>query len=318
MVQKRYALPAAGIGVVAAGGLAGWALVRSWTGNPDPLEGRPVRLPVGDRRPVALPDGAVIDTVAIGDGPTVVLVHGLTASKRDWGPIAPALLDAGYRVLAVDQRGHGRSTTGTAGYGSTQLAADLDVVLAELDVSAAALVGHSMGGMTAMAYAVHHVDAFRARVERLVLVATAASMGSARHRLGLTLGGVRIPAGVFPADERLRLGAGLGVFGRSPSLHMIDEAIDMFRQCPDEVRAEATAALRHHDVRKLLNRIEVPTLVIGAGRDKLIRPFQVRALAKGIDGAGLKMFPDAGHMVHWEHNAELARLIIDHLADRRD
>lgn len=313
MVQKRIALPAAGIGAVAAGGLFGRSLVRSWARNPDPLNGAPVRFPDGDRRPVDLPDGARIMTVSVGDGPVVLLVHGLTASKDDFGPMATSLIESGHRLIAVDQRGHGESTTGTAGFGSTQLADDLARVIIELDLEVAALVGHSMGGMTAMALAVHHPDLFHERVDRLVLVATAASLDTVRHRLGLSLGGISIPGQLIPEDERLRVGAGLGVFGRSPSLHMVDEAIDMFRACPEDVRSEATRALLDHDVTDLLHRIDVPTLVIGAGRDQLIRPRQVRALADGIDGARLEEFPDAGHMVHWEHHDDVAGMIVDHL-----
>ena len=260
MVQKRVALPAVGLGLLAAGGLAGRAIVRSWRDNPDPLDGQPVRFPDSERRTVRLPDGAEIMTAAIGEGPTIVLVHGLTASKNDWGPIAPTLVAAGHRVVAIDQRGHGESTPGTAGYGSTQLAADLAHVLDELDIQAAALVGHSMGGMTAMAYAVQHPTSFGARVERLVLVATAASLETARHQFGLSLGGVHIPQTLVPADERLRVGAGLGVFGRAPSLHMVDEVIDMFRACPEPVRAAATVALKEHDVVDQLPSITAPTL----------------------------------------------------------
>ncbi len=313
MVQKRVALPAVGLGLLAAGGLAGRAIVRRWRDNPDPLNGQPVRFPDGDRRTVRLPDGAEIMTATIGEGPTIVLVHGLTASKNDWGPIAPTLVASGYRVLAVDQRGHGESTPGTAGYGSTQLAADLAHVMDELDVHAAALVGHSMGGMTAMTYAIHHRDAFAARVDRLVLVATAASLETARHQFGLSLGGVHIPQTLVPADERLRVGAGLGVFGRAPSLHMVDEVIDMFRACPEPVRAAATIALKDHDVVEQLGTITAPTLVIGAGRDQLIRPHQIDELAEGIPGASLELFPDAGHMVHWEEHNAIARLILDHV-----
>lgn len=314
MVQKRVALPAVGLGLLAAGGLAGRTIVRRWRDNPDPLDGQPVRFPDGERRTVQLPDGAEIMTVTVGEGPTVVLVHGLTASKHDWGPIAPTLVAAGHRVIAVDQRGHGDSTPGTAGFGSTQLAADLAHVLDELDVDAAALVGHSMGGMTAMAFAIQHPAAFAARVERLVLVATAASLETARHQLGLSLGGVHIPESLVPADDRLRVGAGLGVFGRAPSLHMVDEVIDMFRACPEPVRAAATVALKDHDVVDALHTIDAPTLVIGAGRDQLIRPHQVEELARGISGATLERVPDAGHMVHWEEHDAVAQLILDHLA----
>lgn len=313
-MKKRFALGGIGIGLVAAGGVAGARLVSQWKKNPDPLEGRPVRFPEGTVRPVALPDGAVINTVTVGEGPTIVVVHGLTASRHDWGPMTPALVEAGYQVVAVDQRGHGGSTAGTAGYGSTQLAADLAVVFEELDLHAVALMGHSMGGMTAMTLAVDHQELFAARVRSLVLIATAGSLDTLRHQLAMPLGGISIPDALMPDPSRMRLGAGLGVFGKRPSIHMVDEAIWSFEQCPEEVRTEATVALAEHDVADRLQHIEVPTLVIGAGRDQLIRPAQVRALVEAVEGARLEMFPDAGHMVIWERHREIAQLVLETLS----
>ncbi len=317
-MRKRLALGGIGVGVLAAGGVVGSRLVAQWKANPDPLEGKPVRLPEGEVRCVALPDGAVINTVTVGTGPVIVAVHGLTASRHDWGPMTPALVEAGYQVIAVDQRGHGGSTAGTAGYGSSQLAADLAVVLDELDLRGVALMGHSMGGMTAMTLAVEHRELFSQRVGALVLIATAASLDTVRHRLTLPLGGISIPDALMPAEARMRLGAGLGVFGKRPSLHMVDEAIRSFTQCPETVRTAATVALADHDVEDQLATIDVATLVIGAGRDQLIRPSQVRDLASGIKDARLELFPDAGHMVLWERHHQISAMVIEFLVESKD
>jgi pimeloyl-ACP methyl ester carboxylesterase len=309
MVQKKVLLPGAGVGLFVAGGLVGRQLVKRWRSNPDPLDGRPVVFPDGQVRRVDLPDGATIHTETIGHGPTIVMVHGLTASRHDWGPTAPALVDAGFQAVAVDQRGHGDSTAGTAGFGSSQLAQDLAFVFEALDLHARCLVGHSMGGMAAMAFAVEAPTVFNARVESLALIATAGSLATARHRLGLRLGGIAIPEALVPAEERMRVGAGLGVFGAAPSLHMIDEAIRSFGRSDEDVRTAATTALLEHDVIDSLGTVSVPTLVIGAGRDQLIRPHQVAELAAAIPGSRSETFPDAGHMVIWERHEEIAALL---------
>ncbi len=88
------------------------------------------------------------------DGPTVVLSHGWTCSTLFWAPVVRAL-SSDFRVIAYDQRGHGRSASPATrkGYGTVVLADDLQAVV-ELVVpegEQAVLAGHSMGGMTIMA-----------------------------------------------------------------------------------------------------------------------------------------------------------------------
>ncbi len=314
MADKKYVFPAIGAAALFVAGVAGNRLAAQWAKNPDPLEGKPLSFPDGRIQMVDLPDGASINTVLVGTGPTIVCVHGLTSNHLDWGPIAPLLIDAGYSILAIDQRGHGDSTPGEAGYGSAQLGDDLAVVFETLDVRAVALMGHSMGGMAAMSFAVRHPEAFADRVQSLILVATAGSLRSLRHILGLLVGGLPIPAVLRPHDKRMRVSAGLGAFGARPSLHMIDQTIGQFGSCDEPVRTAATAALREHDVADSLHTIRVPTLVIGGSRDQLIRPSEVERLAAGIDRSTLEMYPGAGHMVIWERHVDMAALITDWLA----
>src|SRR5450755_120024 len=80
-----------------------------------------------------------------GSGPAVVLLSGWPVDSRSWEPQVHALLEAGYRVISYDRRGFGRSSRPTVGYDFDTLAADLDKVLAELDVRDATLVGFSLG-----------------------------------------------------------------------------------------------------------------------------------------------------------------------------
>jgi esterase len=99
-----------------------------------------------------------------GEGPPLVILHGLFGSARNWQSVARRLARH-YRVVAVDQRNHGRSPhTGPFGY--AEMAADLTAVCAQLETDTVTLLGHSMGGKTAMTYAL----AQPARVSRLVVV----------------------------------------------------------------------------------------------------------------------------------------------------
>jgi pimeloyl-ACP methyl ester carboxylesterase len=98
---------------------------------------------------------------AAGEGPPIVLCHGITATRRYVHHGSRALERAGYRVVAYDARGHGESDPAPSGegYGYPQLVADLQrVVATEVGEERFALAGHSMGAHTAVAYALRHPD----------------------------------------------------------------------------------------------------------------------------------------------------------------
>jgi non-heme chloroperoxidase len=80
-----------------------------------------------------------------GAGMPVVLIHGYPLSSRAWDKQVPVLLDAGHRVITYDRRGFGKSSQPASGYDYDTFAADLDALLAELDLTGVTLAGHSMG-----------------------------------------------------------------------------------------------------------------------------------------------------------------------------
>ncbi len=99
-----------------------------------------------------------------GTGAPLLCVHGWSCDSHDWQYQVPALLAAGYRVIAVDLRGHGRSTAPASGYTPRGFAADLAGLLRERDAAPAVVIGHSMGGAVAVALAVEHPGLVRAVV----------------------------------------------------------------------------------------------------------------------------------------------------------
>jgi non-heme chloroperoxidase len=80
-----------------------------------------------------------------GEGRPVVLIHGYPLSGRAWDKQVPALLEAGHRVITYDRRGFGDSSQPASGYDYDTFAADLNTLLAELNLTDVTLVGHSMG-----------------------------------------------------------------------------------------------------------------------------------------------------------------------------
>jgi 3-oxoadipate enol-lactonase len=105
--------------------------------------------------------GGVLAGEAMGDGPPVVLLHGITATRRYVVHGSKALARAGHRQVTYDARGHGRSDPAPAGasYTYAELVDDLDSVVAEeIGDGRFVLGGHSMGAHTAVAYAIEHAD----------------------------------------------------------------------------------------------------------------------------------------------------------------
>ena len=165
-----------GAGFVGAVGALGWwatqKAVQRIEANPDPYpRERLVREPEGDEVFINRPDGTVMRALSMGSGPTVVLAHGFGVTALEWNIVWDTLVEFGYRVIAFDQRGHGRSTIGSDGTGSAAMAGDYAAVLEHFEVSGGVLVGHSMGGFVAIRAVLDHPDMAR-RLRGLVLFAT--------------------------------------------------------------------------------------------------------------------------------------------------
>ena len=102
-------------------------------------------------------DGAHIHSKAWGEGDPVVLIHGWPLSGDSWDPISHALADAGYKAIAYDRRGFGRSSQPSGGYDYDTFADDLAAVLAHYDATEnITLVGFSMGGGEIARYMSRH------------------------------------------------------------------------------------------------------------------------------------------------------------------
>ena len=119
-------------------------------------------------------DGVVLRGEQAGDGPPIVLLHGLSATRRNVVQGSRHLIKRGYRLIAYDARGHGASSPGRS-YEYAELVDDLEAVLDHLGIERTALVGSSMGAATAMAFTLEHPE----RVAALVQI-TPAYTGYAR------------------------------------------------------------------------------------------------------------------------------------------
>ena len=307
----------AALAVIGAIGVAGWwaavAAVAAIERNPDPLpRDRLAREPQGEEVLIERPDGTVLRAVVAGEGPTVVLAHGYTGTTKHWNIVWDALLTRGHRVIAFDQRGHGRSTLGSAGIGSESMAADYAAVLEHFDVRDGVLVGHSMGGFVAIRAVLDHPNLAR-RLRGLVLFATMAG----RYRGGAPHNWLMLPlmaSGVLPGLVRTRTGGmlfGALQCGKRPSPAMISVLREVFAQHMKDhgpLIPILQAGVRE-DCYPRLGEIAVPTVVMGGSADRNTVPSHSRRLAAGVPGARLITVPDAGHILNWEAPHALVEVV---------
>ncbi|POX57047.1 alpha/beta hydrolase [Streptomyces sp. Ru71] len=239
------------------------------------------------------------------DAPAVVLAHGWTCSTAFWAAQIRAL-SADHRVIAYDQRGHGRSPA-SATCSTDTLADDLEAVLkATLAPGERAVIaGHSMGGMTVMAAAER--DAFREHAaavllcstgsSRLVAQATVVPIRAGRLRTWLTkhILGSRAPLGpITPLALRILKYATMGP-GSAP--HMVEACARIVHGCPRTARHTWSQVLDALDLDQGVRELRVPTAIVAGTADRLTPPAHARSLAAALpDCAGLTELPGIGHM----------------------
>ncbi len=311
MVERRTTLGLAGAALAAVGG--GVALARSLRGlnaaDAEPTLDTDTTFPTGDLVAVTTDDGGTIATESVGDGPVIVLVHGIVSSRQDWGPLARRLRAEGYTVIGVDQRGHGASDPGTEGYSPARLGNDLAQTLSALDRRDVVLVGHSMGGIAALTFALEHPEVCAERVRSLVLVATTPSASRLLRRPPTWM--VDLALGRASADWVLhRPFLARALFGRFGSTALVKAALRAARRSrPDEV-ARCAAGLVGYDVTDRLAGISVPTRCF-FGTDDLVTPAAGnRLIARCIEGASSTEIDGAGHLLIWTHVPELTEQIV--------
>jgi pimeloyl-ACP methyl ester carboxylesterase len=138
-------------------------------------------MPSPDTLSIRTQDGVTLAGEQAGEGPAIVLLHGLTATRRYVVMGSRQLERSGHRVIAYDARGHGASTPAgdPTAYGYPELAADLQSVLDALELPRAALAGASMGAHTALRFTLSNPD----RVSALALITPAydPSAGESDH-----------------------------------------------------------------------------------------------------------------------------------------
>ncbi len=232
------------------------------------------------------------------NAPTVVLLHHGLGSVRAWKEQIPALLQAGYQVMAYDRWGYGGSEARPALDLPTFATdvEDLHAMLIEYDISQAALVGHSDGGTIALYFAAQHP----ALVGCVVTVAAHIHLEPKMEPAFLDINRS------FQTDERFRLGL--------RHAHG-DKYEGVFHNWFDGWHRYEFLTW---DMCPILSRIHCPVFVIQGEQDEHATPQHAKDITEAISGAELWIVPSVGHMLPQEHADLFNPRLLQYLDRHRD
>lgn len=261
--------------------------------------------------------GGRLEAEIAGEGPAVVFLHPGLWDRRAWDEQFDAFA-ATFRVLRYDARGYGRSSRPESGVPYSHVE-DLAAVMDAAEVGRAALVGCSMGGGTALNFALTHPE----RVSALVLVASGFDgfEGTPEEEERWTEDWSDLEEEIATAtrageleraqDLRLRLWAPLGT-GDPRGRRIREIAFDNLHEITMD---ESGARGIEPGAIERLEEVSAPTLVLPADRDPPWLPRMAEVLASRIPNARLVRIPDVDHVVNMRKPAEFNRVVLDFLAE---
>lgn len=237
-----------------------------------------------------------------GSGEPIVLMHAITGTSESWAPQIDAFARAGYRVIAFDRRGWGRSQTDpTSGPQPGHAADDLHALADHLALARFHLVGVAGGGFVALDYAAAHP-------ERLLSLVVAASTGSVSDKeIQDVIARIEIP-GIRSLRGHFRE-VGASYRGTNP------EGTKRWLEIEEHARQAGapTQPLRSPNTYAKLATISTRTLAVAADADLLAPPALMKLWARHVSGAQWTTVPDAGHAVAWEQPAIFNEIVLKFL-----
>jgi non-heme chloroperoxidase len=254
-----------------------------------------------------------------GSGKPVVLIHGWPLSSRSWESQVPALVGAGYRVIAYDRRGFGSSSQPWTGYDYDTLAADLDALLRHLDLKAATLVGFSMGGGEVARYIGKYGTG---RVSKAVLAAAVPPYlykaqdnpegGLDEATIAQFQNGVKrdriafvdnFATGFFSAGGKLLVSEQQRIYAR-----------DIAAFASPKGTLDCIAAFGRTDFRGDLKKITIPALIIHGDSDGIV-PFEAsgKRSHEAIKGSQLTLIKGGPHGLNASHPDAFNKALLEFL-----
>lgn len=257
-------------------------------------------------------DDAILDVATDGSGDPIVLIHGFPFSKEIWNAQA-AQLSKRAMTIRPDLRGFGSSSVPPGPYLMETFAGDLAAMLDAMKIDRASIVGHSMGGYIAMAFARMYTE----RVSKLVLVCSklqSDTVEAAANREKLAAAIERDPqAALFESPYFT------GLFSPE-TLKNKENAVREARDIAQRNQAAGMAAAQRGmaqrvDARDIAEDLEFPVLVV-AGRDDTLVPLaEAEAVRAAFPHADLRVLGASGHLPMVEEPEALSEVLEAFLSD---
>lgn len=279
--------------------------------TPDPDADRDFSFPTERVHHVNIPDAGSLYVCEVGAGRPMLLLHGHGANLGIFALLARGLALRGIRVIALDQRGFGRSSPVRPGFGFIGLVDDVATLLEALDLRGTVLVGHSMGGAVALALAIERPDLATERVVGLVVMNSGAR-GPTDDRLMRARVAAMEWSGLEHLSRHPRHGLVLARtnFGANARASHVTAMRAAGFDSPVARRRGFTRRLLGVDLTERLHEIEVPVLVMAGELDRVVAPQESAILAERLPHGQLQVFAGAGHVLPMERVAELTESVV--------
>jgi pimeloyl-ACP methyl ester carboxylesterase len=315
-VRRLVGLAGVGAAFAAAAAVYEQRILIELATTPDPDAGRDFRFPASRVHEIVTPDGGRIHVEECGAGSPLLLLHGHGATLDTFALLARSLGDRGCRVVAMDQRGFGRSSSVPPMFDLWGLCRDAATVLEALGLRHAIVVGHSMGGAVALGLAISGPEILSEHVAGLVLINS-----SARGPADRALTRARAAALDWAVVERLSRDPRHGIvfarknFGVDARRSHVAAARAIGFDSPVRGRRGFTRRLLGIDLTAALPTIRLPVLALAGSADRVVPPEGSAEIAALIPGARLEVLEGAGHMLPMERSGDVADLIVQFIAD---
>lgn len=250
-----------------------------------------------------------------GKGPAIVFAHGLGGNHMSWWQQV-AHFSPRYTCVTFAHRGFAPSSSIAGGPDPADYADDLAALIEHLGLAHVRIVAQSMGGWTAMEYALRRTGKLKA----LVLAATTGTINPARIREPersrlQRWGETSLQARADFTERGIHIAGGARMASEQPALHLLYRHIDDLNAglAKEAVRARLVAGRTRAP--EELSAAGCPILLIAGDNDVVMPPFAADAIAAVVPGARVVHFPDAGHSAYFEHAALFNRAVADFLEE---
>ena len=235
-----------------------------------------------------------------GSGVSVILMHAASGNTESWVYQTPVFAEAGYRCIAYDRNGWGRSKPKQGGGEAVSAIEDLHNLLNHLGLERPHLVGTAAGARPALEYVLAHPE----RIGSLVLADCGAGASAEPEYLEMRRNSMPSEVAALPVEVR-ELSAGYRATDPKGTVRWLEI------EHSNQERAGTGARSPNPVTFAMLEALRVPTLMLCGGADLMMPPALMRLSAAHIPDCRFELVPEAGHAAFWEQPDTWNRMVLE-------